>query len=590
MVRPLELPDLAPPAAARAPISAGRARRWGLLLVAGWLVQAGLRAWLSQAQMVPLATPDESAYLIAARVLAGGVPANFSYSTLYPAGYPLLITPVYWFTHDPATVYRAVLLGINAPISALVMPLGYVACRRLGLERPTAFGVAMVAALLPAALFYSQYAMTDAIYPVLVLAWLLAVHSWLTARSIGGQYCAAAGSALLAGYSYAVHSRGAVMIAGYVLVGVFVAGQRLVPRRTALAAAAALGLPLGAAHLLNRHLSSVMYPSGPRTLAGEALIRLHSTHGVIFVLEMAAGQLWRFVVDGWGVTGLGLSAAVFVIVQRTARTDARIMAALGVGVTLVTAVVSPAALPPTQPQAWASGRYLDGMVVAFFLVGAAVLLRSAPRQVVVYAACVVPPTLLAAIVVLAYTGGSVPTSGFGAAFVFAEPAVLTQNWTQASVLLATAVALGLLAAAVGVVVFASRTSWAQRGQVVLLTGLGAVSLVATLQMTSHISQANTPGQERNITAVVTGTGLEPGQHLAIGTGLSWQTWMPQAYEVWWAPLEFFSTGSQPPPANATVVEVAWSGRQPAAASWPQAPAGWRIAVEDQVDGWVAWRR
>src|SRR4029077_19581703 len=59
-----------------------RRRRWVLLLVAGWLVQAGLRAWLSRAQMVPLATPDESAYLIAARVMSGGVTANFSYSTL----------------------------------------------------------------------------------------------------------------------------------------------------------------------------------------------------------------------------------------------------------------------------------------------------------------------------------------------------------------------------------------------------------------------------------------------------------------------------------------------------------------------------
>jgi len=311
------------------------------------------------------------------------------------------------------------------------------------------------------------------------------------------------------------------------------------------------------------------------------------------VLEMAAGQMWRFVVDGWGVTGLGLAAAGFAIIARTARADVRIMAALGVGVTLVTAIVSPAALPPTQPQAWASGRYLDGMVVAFFVVGAAVLLRAAPRRVLLYAACVVPPTLLAAIVVSAYAGASVPTSGFGAAFIFAEPAVLTQDWTQASVLLATAVALGLLAAAVGVAVVPSRGPWARCGPVVALAGLGAVSLVASLQLTSHISQASTPGQERNITAVVTVTGLEPGQHLAIGTGLSglsWQTWMPQAYEVWWAPLEFFSAGSQPPPANATVVEVAWSGRQPAAASWPQAPAGWRITVEDQVDGWVAWRR
>jgi len=591
VVRPLDLTDVATVAR---PTPAACGRRWGLLLVAGWLVQAGLRAWLSRAQMVPLAIPDESAYLISARVLTGGVTANFSYSTLYPAGYPLLIAPVFWFTHDPATAYRAVLLGINAPISALVMPLGYVACRRLGLERPMAFGVAMVAALLPAALFYSQYAMTDAIYPVLVLAWLLTVHSWLAGQSVRGQYLAAASSGLLAGYSYAAHSRGAVIVAGYVLVGALVAWRRLVPRWSAVVAAAALGLPLGAAYLLNRHLSSVMYPSGPRTLVGEALIRLRSVHGAVFVMEMAAGQLWRFVLDGWGVAGLGLAAAVVVIFQRTARTDARIMAALGVGVTLVTAVTSPAALPPTQPQAWASGRYLDGMVVAFFLVGAAVLLRSAPRWLVIYAACVVPPTLLAAIVVLAYAGGSVPTSGFGAAFVFGEPAVLTQDWTTAGVLLATVVAFGLLATAVVVVLFASRLGgqWARRGWVVVLAGLGAVSLVASLQMTSHISQASTPGQERDITALVSGTGLKPGQRLAIGTGLSWGTWMPLAYEVWWTPLQFFNAVlGQPPPAGATVVAVAWPTGLPAVMSWPQAPGeGWKIVLEDGIDGWVAWRR
>jgi hypothetical protein len=591
VVRPLDLTDV-PLVGQPEPAVRGRRRR-GLLLMAGWLAQAGLRAWLSRAQMVPLATPDESAYLIAARVLAGGLPANFSYSTLYPAGYSLLITPVYWFTHDPAAVYRTVLLGINAPLSALVMPLGYVACRRLGLERPWAFGVAMVAALVPVALFYSQYAMTDAIYPVLVLAWLLATHSWLTARSVRGQYLAAVGSALLAGYSYAVHSRGAVIVAGYALVGALVAWRRLVPWRSALAAAVALCLPLGAGHLLNGHLSSVMYPRGPRTLAGEALIRLHSVHGVVFVLEMAAGQLWRFVLDGWGVSGLGLAAAVFVMVQRgLVGREARIVAALAVGVTLVTAVTSPAALPPTQPEAWASGRYLDGMVVVFFLVGSAVLLRAAPRRLLVYAACVVPPTLLAAIVVFAYAGGSVPTSGFGAAFVFAEPAVLTQDWTSANVLLATVVALGLLAAAVGTVLFAARLggSWAPRLRIVVLAGLGAVSLVASGQMTTHISQASTPRQERKITAVVTGTGLKPGKHLAVGDGLSWQTWMPQAYEIWWAQLRFFNIHTQLPPADATVVEVAWPAGKPAAASWPHAPAGWRMVYRDRTGEWVAWRR
>jgi len=91
VVRPLELTDAAPVAR---PSPADRRWRWVLLLVAGWLVQAGLRAWLSRAQVVPLATPDESAYLISARIMSGGVAANFSYSTLYPAGYPLLIAPV----------------------------------------------------------------------------------------------------------------------------------------------------------------------------------------------------------------------------------------------------------------------------------------------------------------------------------------------------------------------------------------------------------------------------------------------------------------------------------------------------------------
>ena len=160
-------------------------------------------------QVMPLANPDETAYLIAARVLAGGPGADLSGSTLYPGGYPLLITPVYWFTSNPSTVYHAV-LAINAAISAAIMPLGYLACRRLGLDRPAAYGAATVAALVPAGFFYSQYAMTDAVFPVITLAWLLATHSWLTAASTRGRYAAAAGSALLAGFAYMVHSRGLV--------------------------------------------------------------------------------------------------------------------------------------------------------------------------------------------------------------------------------------------------------------------------------------------------------------------------------------------------------------------------------------------
>src|SRR2546423_7590766 len=196
-------------------------RRWMILLALGWLVQVGLRVWFSRHQVMPLANPDETAYLVAARVIAGGPAADLSYSTLYPGGYPLLITPAYWFSSDPSTVYHAVMV-INALISALVLPLGYLACRRLGLGRPAAYGVAFAAALVPAGFFYSEYAMTDAVFVVITLAWLLTTHSWLTASSARVRYANAAGSAAPAANAYAIHSRGLVMVAGVAAMGVFI--------------------------------------------------------------------------------------------------------------------------------------------------------------------------------------------------------------------------------------------------------------------------------------------------------------------------------------------------------------------------------
>jgi hypothetical protein len=568
-----------------------RVRLWGVLLIVGWLAQAALRAWLSRTQVVPLATPDEPAYLIAARVLAGGFPANFSDSTLYPAGYPLLITPVFWLTSNPVTAYHAVMM-INALVSAAVMPLAYVACRRLKLSRPEAYGVAMVAALLPAALFYAEYALADAIYPVLVLAWLLVVHSWLTAGSPRGRYAAAIGSALLAGYAYAVHSRGLVILAVYVAVGMLIAWRRLAPRGTVVAAALSLAVSVGVTSMLNGKLAAAMYPSGARSLSGEALIRLHSVRGAMLIADQAAGQMWRFVLDGWGVTGIGFVAAVAFVLRRGGRIDLKIMAALSVAITLAIAVLAPAGLPPDTSQTWASGRYLDCMVVAFFLPGAAVLLRADRRRILTYAAWVVPPTLVLAVTVEAYAGASVPTSGFGSGFNFAEPAVLTQDWTRANVFLATAAALLLLAAWVAVVLAADR--FGTRWRAVVLVGLGAVSLVAVVQMTSHISQASTRAEKANTIGLVTGSGLKPGEYLAVGrsndTKVYWGIWMPQAYEIPWAQLEFFDPASEPPPTNATVVEVAWPAGLSAQASWPRAPAGWRIVVSDRSEGWVAWRR
>jgi hypothetical protein len=287
------------------------------------------------------------------------------------------------------------------------------------------------------------------------------------------------------------------------------------------------------------------------------------------------------------VAAIGLVATLAAIARHGVRLEEKIIAVLAVGITAVIAFTAPAALPPDQSQGWASGRYLDCMVVTFFLPGAVVLLRANRRQLLIYAACVVPPTVLAAVAVFAYAGTSVPTAGFGAGFSFAEPAVLTQDWTQASVAVATAVGLALLAVWVAVVIAADR--WGRRWRGAALAGLAAVSLVAVVQMTSHISRGSIPAQEANTTGLLTGSGLRPGEQLAIGTGLYWGSWMPQAYEIPWTQLQFFDAATQPP-ADAAVVEVAWPAGVSAQASWPQAPSGWRVVTSDATAGWVAWRK
>jgi hypothetical protein len=572
------------------------ARRWGLLLVAGWLVQAGLRAWFSRMQVVPLAIPDESAYLIAARVLAGGPGANFTGSTLYQGGYPLLITPVYWFTHNPVTVYRAVLM-INAAVGAALMPLAYVAGRRLGLGRPAAYGTAALTATVPAGFFYGEYALTDAIFPVVVVAWLLSVHSWLTAASTRGRYAAAAGSALLAGYAYAVHLRGLVIVIAYAAVGVLIAWRRLAPRRTVVAAGATLLVTVGAGWALNSYLAAALYPGGTRSLGEQVASRMASVHGAADVFAMAAGQLWRLVLDGWGIAGIGLVAAAAVAARRGIRADLRIMAALAVAVTAATAATVPAALPPDQSQTWASGRYLDGMIVTFFLVGVVVLVRASSRHILACLAGVTGVTVVAAVIVAVYAGTSLPTTGFGYSFNFAEPAVLTQNWNQASVALATGVVLGLLAIVVLAVLTARHWRAALPGGLwVPLAGcLGfaaimTVNLVAVAQMTSHVSQANTAAGVADTTGLMAEAGLKPGEHIAIESDVSWELWEPLAVEVAWTSLQFFNPG-QAPPADAALVEVPWPtfGGQ-AQAIRPRAPAGWQIAAENQAAGWVVWRR
>jgi hypothetical protein len=375
------------------------------------------------------------------------------------------------------------------------------------------------------------------------------------------------------------------MRAGYAAVGAFIAWRRPAARGSVAAAALTALVTVGAGWTLNRYLASALYPQGTRSLSGQLATRLASVYGAIHVSEMAAGQLWRLVLDSWGIAGIGLVAAVGVVARRGIRADLRIMAGLSVAVSAVIAGTAPAALPPDQVQTWASGRYLDGMIIVFFLAGAVVLLRAGIRPILGCAACLAGLFVVAAVTVAIYAGSSLPTAGFASGFNFAEPAVLTQDWTQASVLVATAVTLGLLAIWVAFALAGRR--W-RAVMPAFGACVAAVSLVAVAQMTSHVSQAATAA-EQAVNVPVSASGVRPGEQVAVASDLGWQDWVPLAYHVSWTELQFFNPASQLPPADVTVVEMPWPASQPAQASWPHAPVGWRVVASNATGGWVLWR-
>ena len=163
-----------------------------------------------------------------------------------------------------------------------------------------------------------------------------------------------------------IHSRGLVMLAGYAAVGAVIAWRRPDPAtaRLSVVLAALTAMVTGAAGwALDHRLSTFLYPEGTRSLSSQMRERLASVNGTIHVLEMAAGQLWRLVLDSWGIAGIGLVAALAVAVRgglgvvppagtvrRDVRSDLRIMAAVSVAVTAAIACTAPAALPRISPR------------------------------------------------------------------------------------------------------------------------------------------------------------------------------------------------------------------------------------------------
>jgi hypothetical protein len=542
-----------------------------LLLVAGWLVQAGIRLLLVHAQAVPAAFPDETGYLLAARWLAGGPGGDLSGSTFYQGGYPLVLVPAFWLSHDPQVCYRLV-LGINALAGAAVFPLGYLALRRFGVTRPHAYALAFAAALFPAALVFDAFALTDAVLPAVVLAWLLTLHVFL--RSATPRTAALAGSAasLAAAYAYATRSRGTVILA----VHLGVMGAMLIRggfrRRTAVLPLAVAAGATGVGWALNAALRAALYPEGTLDLGGILWSRLTSADGLAWTVFGAAGQIWYLIVSTWGLAGLGLATTVTTLVRRRTSRVPRIMAGVLLSVTFGIALASSAALPDEHRVGnFVYGRYLASLAVTYALAGLATLVRR--RSVFAHAAVGVAMLAGTGIAAAAHAGDRLGDYQF-IAFDFPETSFLTGDWTSLRLGTASLAATGLLAL-LCVMALGPRPALAIA---VCLTGF---NLLADLTIDKPWGPVRTPIFHAG----------SPTGGVAVDPGVGWRVRVRQAYQVWWTPLTFFDQSRGAPPTGICLFIVPRPEGAAPDASWSRHPAGWQVVTSGTgATPWVAWQR
>lgn len=377
-------------------------RRTPLALAGVVAALFGLRVSLVLGRTGPVLFADESGYLGAARLLAGGEPYYMGSSPFYRPGYALLLAPVFRLGLSPAHTYVLVLV-LNAALAASLVPLLYLLLRRnFGLSAGAALAGAVVGAAYPSVTAGAAVATSEnLLYPLLVV-WLLAFGGLLRARGVRAVLTGAATGACAAAM-WAVHGRMIVVLAvtalGLVALGL---------RRRVSAAAAAVGLGVLAVGLVLVHLLDVRVAAGNyggRAASSEyssALRALDDPADAGAVVRALLGTAWYLLVASFGLVLVVLADGRDVLRRLRHRAAGRaevtagLLLAVLAGLLLVSAVWL---FEATRADHLVYGRYAEPVLPALLAlaVGRLTTRGRAPRLVAILSGLAV---LTAAVAVL----------------------------------------------------------------------------------------------------------------------------------------------------------------------------------------------
>jgi hypothetical protein len=579
------------------PSGAGGGTRWfdrrlwlAGLLVAGFVIQVLWRLFLVRELNAPAAHADEDGYLVAARALAGGAGGYSTENALFRrAGYPLLITPIYWFTSDPFQVYRGVQV-LNALLNAAMFPLAYLFSRRVfGVSRGWALSGALLVTTMPAVAFYGQFAMADAVLASFGLMWLLLLHSWLITTGIR-KVLSAAGAGLVAGAIYVLHVRGLMVVAAHMAIMLLFLVARRVSWRQIAAGAGALLVGIAVDPLLKVMLGDKIITQG--SSPGSQTIEAFTTvNGIGRTVARIIGQLWYLMIGTWGLGAVGLAVLVLalwpLLPLRELRTrllepvtgTRTLMLLTTLVTTLLVALGSSMSLPTWDHRInyFAYPRYIHFLFPVWLLVGLFALRETPSRR------------LLATTGVLLglASAGTYGAIRFSKAYRFMafdapETSFLGWNWDEIKVASPTIAGVALFCL---LLLALPRPRWTAAA----VTAVVALQVAVMGMSVERISKPMVVDQYRPDTPrLVRDARLGPGDVIAESTKGPWYTRYNHMREVTWSRILLFDHTKEEIPDTANVVIAPFQSRDKRN-DWLPGPEYQRVAT-DSHHGWAVWRR
>jgi len=559
----------------------------GAALVVGYLLQLGWRLWLARSVPTPVAHADEDRYLLAARALAGG-PGGLGNDTeaFRRLGYPLILTPIYWFTSDPFKVFHAA-QAIGAVVNALTFPLCYLFARRvLHGERRIALIGAFLVATLPTVAYYGEFALTDSIFAPLGLAWLILLHAQLAGRTAWSRGAAALGAGAVVGYVYAMHVRGLVMLGIHgAVLAVLVITRR--SRWTLPVASLVAALVVSRLDWVAQRLIGDRLEHGGIEPDGRMWSRLFDARGAVHIICDAAGQIWYTGVGTWGLAAVGLVVAVQRIRGRdTSGTDLaqRVTLVTAFAATALIALSSAAALPPDgRVSNHAYPRYVAFLAPIWAMLAIVALCGAGRRRALRLYGAAAAVIVGGAFLVLARQTDLVRETF--EPFDTPEVSFLTNTWGALPIARATATALLLLA----VFVFAIAAPRPARLARIALAGVLVLNVGAMEVINARSLRPMAAKQYATAPQLVKDIHLGPGDVVVTSKWVPLSPLLNHQREVYWGPLAEFDHRKNQPPSNATAVIAPWNTLN-GVDDWDGDARGWRRVAGDPVVKWAVWLR